>query len=151
VVPMSSTDMLSGLQTGLIEALATTTLFALTTQWYTYAKNMVAVKWAPLNGATVMSKSKWDEMKEVGDPAEFMRIAEEEVAKTNLEVREQGDKAIKAMKDKGLTVHDPTPAELADWEKAAQIAYPTLKEKVVPAKFFDETQRLVNEYRAKNK
>src|SRR5688572_18710251 len=53
VVPMSATDVMSGLQTGLIQSFSTTPLYALTSQWYTYAKNMTAVKWTPLNGATV--------------------------------------------------------------------------------------------------
>jgi TRAP-type C4-dicarboxylate transport system substrate-binding protein len=149
VVPMSSTDVMSGLQTGLIESFCTTPLFALTSQWFTYAKNMTAVKWTPLNGATVITKEKWDELKEVGDPEAFMKAAEEEVAKTNLEVRTLGEKSVKAMTDRGLVVHEPTPEELAEWQKAAEAAYPTLREKVIPSKFFDEAQRLVNEYRAK--
>jgi TRAP-type C4-dicarboxylate transport system substrate-binding protein len=142
---------MSGLQTGLIESFCTTPLFALTSQWFSYAKNMTAVKWTPLNGATVITKEKWEEMKEVGDLEAFRKAADEEVAKTNLEVRTLGEKSIKAMTDRGLKVHEPTAAELAEWQKAAEAAYPTLREKVIPAKFFDEAQRLVNEYRAANK
>jgi TRAP-type C4-dicarboxylate transport system substrate-binding protein len=151
VVPMSSTDVMSGLQTGLIESFCTTPLFALTSQWFTYAKNMTAVKWTPLNGATVMTKEKWEELAKVGDPAAFKQAADEEVAKTNLEVRALGEKSIKAMTERGLKVHEPTQAELAAWQKAAEAAYPTLREKVIPAKFFDEAQRLVKEYRAQAK
>jgi TRAP-type transport system periplasmic protein len=149
VVPMSSTDVMSGLQTGLIQSFSTTPLYALTSQWYTYAKNMTAVKWTPLNGATVITKEKWKELGEAGDLEAFRKAADEEVAKTNAEVRTLGEKSIKAMTDKGLVVHEPTAAELAEWQKAAESAYPVLREKVIPAKFFDEAQRLVNEYRAK--
>ncbi len=150
-VPMSATDVMSGLQTGLIDSFATTPLYALTSQWFGLAKHMTAVNWTPLNGATVMTKAKWDELKEVGDQDAFRKAAEEEVAKTNLEVRGLGEKAAKAMIERGLSVHEPTAAELAAWKKAAENAYPTLREKVIPAKFFDEVQRLVNEYRAKKK
>jgi TRAP-type transport system periplasmic protein len=150
-VPMSATDVMSGLQTGLIESFATTPLFALSSQWFTYAKNMTAVKWTPLNGATVMTKDKWNELKEAGDLAAFKAAAEEEVVKTNAEVRALGEKSIKAMADRGLVVHEPSAAELAEWQKAAEAAYPTLREKVIPAKFFDEVQRLVKEHRASKK
>jgi hypothetical protein len=54
------------------------------------------------------------------------------------------------MTERGLVVHEPTAAELADWQKAAEAAYPTLREKVIPGKFFDEARRLAKEYRAKN-
>jgi TRAP-type C4-dicarboxylate transport system substrate-binding protein len=147
-VPMSSTDVMSGLQTGLIESFSTTPLYALTSQWFGLAKNMTTVKWTPLNGATVVTRKKWDELKEVGELATFQLAATEEIAKTNAEVRDLGDKAIAAMVERGLKVHEPTAGELTEWQAAAKLAYPVLREKVIPEKFFDEVARLVAEHRA---
>jgi len=61
-VPLAATDILSGLQTGLIDAVPTTPLYALLNQSFGLARNMCDVKWAPLVGATLVSKSVWDKL-----------------------------------------------------------------------------------------
>ena len=66
VVVLSSTDVLPGLRTGMVEAFQTTPLFGLTSQWYQVSNNMLAVNWTPLNGATVVSKKQWEKI----DPAQ---------------------------------------------------------------------------------
>ena len=40
-------------------------------------------------------------------------------------------------------------AALAEWRKATEAAYPTMRGKLVPADLFDEVRRLRDEYRAK--
>src|SRR5580692_8283409 len=59
-VPLAATEILTGLQTGLIDAVPTTPLYALLNQSFGIARNMNDVKWAPLIGATVVSKRVWD-------------------------------------------------------------------------------------------
>lgn len=149
-VPLSSTDVLSGLRTGMIEAFGTTPLFALSSQWFGLAKHMVAIKWSPLNGATLITRKRWEKI-----PAELRpqleAIAIEESAKLQVQVRSLHDKAIGAMVDRGLKVHTPTPAEVIQWEKAAELAYPIIRGEVIPADVFDEVRKLAAEYRAKSK
>jgi hypothetical protein len=53
------------------------------------------------------------------------------------------------MKKRGLTVHTPSPEQLAAWERLAATAQKTIRGKMVPADLFDEVRRLVAEYRAK--
>lgn len=146
-VPMSSTDVLSGLQTGMIEWVGTAPLFALTSQWFGLAKNMVAINWSPLNGATLVTKAEWEKI----DPAirpKLLAIAREEGVRMRAEVRTLGDDAIKAMVERGLVVHTPSAAEVAAFKAAAEKAYPTIRGPLVPAEVFDEAQRLVKEFRA---
>lgn len=149
-VPMSATDVLSGLQTGLIDWFGTTPLYALTSQWFGLAPHMYALNWAPLNGATVVSKAEWEKI----DPAlrpKLLEIAREEGEKLKGEVRRLGDDAKKAMRDRGLKVTEPTPEQIVEWQKTAEMAYPVVRAEVVPAAFFDEVQRLTREYRAQKK
>ncbi len=147
-VPMSATDVLSGLQTGLIDCLSTTPLYALTSQWFGVAKHMVKVNWTPLNGATIVSKKRWNKLKPEMQKR-LLEISLEEGDRTKAEVRRLGDSAIKAMKARGLSVYSPTPKELVAWRAAAEKAYPTIRGKVVPAAFFDEVQALAKAYREK--
>jgi len=60
VVPLASTDIVQQLETHGIEAVPTTALIAETAQIYKLAGYMCDVKWAPLLGATVVSKTTWE-------------------------------------------------------------------------------------------
>ena len=81
-VPMSSTDVLGALQSGLISWYGTTPLFALTSQWFALTPNMISVKWTPLNGATIISKKRWEKIPAELRP-ELLRIARQEGAALN--------------------------------------------------------------------
>lgn len=149
-VPLSTTDVMASLQSGLINTFGTSPLYALSNQWFGLAKHMVKVNWSPMNGAIVIGEKKWKKI-----PAEhhdaILRIFAEEGRKMQLEVRKLGDKAIKAMTDRGLSVHQPSAAEVAKWRAAAEAAHPTLRGKVIPAQYFDGVKNLVAEYRKSKK
>src|SRR5271156_13734 len=55
-VALAATDILTGLQTGLIEAFQSPPLIALSNQWFGGAKNMLDIQFAQLVGATVIDK-----------------------------------------------------------------------------------------------
>lgn len=145
-VPMSATDVLSGLQTGLIESFATTPVYALSSQWFGLAQHMVEVQWAPLNGATVVSTKLWDKLKP-DMQAELLQISEEEGKRAMEEVRTLGTKAVKAMKDRGLSVMALNPDQEKAWQTAAERGYPAVRGKVIDAELFDEVQTLIRNYR----
>lgn len=135
-VPMSATDVLVGLQTGLIESFASTPLYALSTQWFGLAKHMVKVDWSPLNGATIVKKEKWEK---ISPPlrAELKKIALEVGQDTLKEVRRLDDEALAAMKARGLKVRELSPPEREAFRVAAQKVYPMMRGTVIPEKFFD--------------
>jgi TRAP-type C4-dicarboxylate transport system substrate-binding protein len=149
-VPIATTDVLQGLQTGLVDAFAAPPIYALSSQWFGLAKHMVPVNWSPLNGATVISKRRWDKIPP-DLQKKLMQIAEEEGEKSKEEIRALGEKAVRAMKERGLVVHELTDAERAKWEQAAQEAYPAVRGEVIPADLFDRVRELAAEYRAQNK
>jgi TRAP-type C4-dicarboxylate transport system substrate-binding protein len=150
VVPLSATDVLSGLKTGLVDWFATTPLYAETSQWFTAGKYMEKINWTPLNGATIVSKAKWNEISpELREKLKV--IALEEGAALNKEVRTFGDRSIKAMVDRGLKVTVPDAKLTEEWTKLAHNAYPEIRGKVVPTEYLDEVVRLSKEFREKNK
>ena len=59
-VPLPMTDMLTSLETGIIDAIQVPPLFALVDQSFALTKNMVDVKWAPLVAATVVRRRDWE-------------------------------------------------------------------------------------------
>jgi TRAP-type C4-dicarboxylate transport system substrate-binding protein len=147
-IPMSSTDVLAGLQTGMVEAFATAPVYALTSQWFGLAKHMVAINWTPLNGATVISKERWNEIPADLRP-ELMKIAKEEGAAVRDRIRTLGARSIEEMKKRGLTIHVVDAAGTAQWQKTAELAYPVIRGEVVPTDVFDEVKRLTEEFRKK--
>ncbi|MBX2813636.1 MAG: TRAP transporter substrate-binding protein DctP [Myxococcales bacterium] len=147
VVPTANSDVLQGLQTGRLESFAIVPLYALASQWFALAPNMLALKWAPLSGATVVSKQLWAKL----DPelqAQLKTITVEESRASREEIRGLGHEALKAMVDRGLKVYDPDEATIKAWRVIAQEAYPAIKGKVVPAPVFEEIQQLLSEYRS---
>jgi TRAP-type C4-dicarboxylate transport system substrate-binding protein len=146
-VPLPSTEILTGLQTGLINAFDTTPLLALSSQWFGLATHMLDLKWAPLVGATVVSSKAWERVPREARPV-LLKSAEEAGQRLRLDIRKANDKAIEAMQARGLKVIPVTPAVEAAWQRAAENAYPRIRGIIVPAPMFDEVKRLRDEYRA---
>jgi len=146
-VPLASSDILPGLQTGLINAFDVPPLAALSNQWFALAPHMLDIKWIPLVGATVVTKKGWDSIP--ADAREAMRKAASEAGeRLRGEIRAADAKAIEAMKKHGLTVHAATPEIEAEWVRAAEGVYPKIRGGMVPEEMFDEVRRLRDAFRS---
>ncbi len=149
-VPLAATDILTGLQTGLIEVVPTTPLYALLNQCFGLARYMIDVKWAPLVGATVVSKRTWDRLSEA-DRVAMLNAARESGESLRGGIRKMGDDAIAAMQKRKLTVVHAEDAVVAEWRREAETVYPKLRGRMVPADLFDEVRRYRDEFRANGK
>jgi TRAP-type C4-dicarboxylate transport system substrate-binding protein len=146
-VPLAATDILTGLQTGLIDAVPTTPLYALLNQSFGIARNMIDVKWAPLIGATVITRRMWDTLP-AAQRTEMMNAARQAGLGIQGAIRKMGDEAIATMQKRRLQVISVDEATVADWRKEAESVYPKLRGSQIPADLFDEVRRLRDEYRA---
>ena len=61
-VPLETSDILPAIQTGMINAVPSTPYFAMASQVYNSANNMLELNWAPIVGALVITKKAWDDM-----------------------------------------------------------------------------------------
>lgn len=147
-VPLASTDILPGLQTGLINAFDTTPLLALASQWFGLAPHMLNLEWAPLVGATVVSSRTWKQIPKESRPA-IRSAAEEAGRRLRAEIRAANAMAVAAMQQNGLTVHQPSPEVEAAWLAAAEGVYPKIRGTLVPAEIFDEVRRLRDAHRSR--
>ncbi len=147
-VPLVTNDILTGLQTGLISAVPLTPFFALAGQVYGPAPHMLELNWAPLVGATVISRKAWDAIPAAMRDA-LVKAAQEAGRQMQVRGRAEGEQSVEAMKKRGLKVHPVTPAIEAEWRKVAEQVYPQIRGVMVPAEMFDETRRLLAEYRAR--
>src|SRR3989440_6405231 len=146
-VVLEISDILPGLQTGMINMVPSTPFYALVGQFYGHAPFMLDMNWVPIVGAVVITRKAWDGMSPAAQKA--LREASD-VAGTQLRAisRRENDEAVEAMKKRGLKVQAVTPQIEAEWRAVAERAYPMIRGKMVPAELFDEVQQLLQEYRA---
>ena len=147
-VALEQTDVLTGLQTGLIDVVPTIPVVALASQLYGPASHVLDLNWTPLVGATVITKKAWDTVPE-GQRKALLAAAAVAGADIRKRSRVEADEAIAAMQKRGLKVTPLTPDQLGEWRKFAETVYPKIRGKNVPADLFDEVQRLLTEFRAK--
>lgn len=146
-IPLEQTDILTGLQTGLIETVPSIPVYALAGQFFMPAPHMLDLAWVPLVGATVISKKVWDGIP-AGVRTELLKAAEEAGKQMRERARAESQEAIAAMQKRGLKVHTLDEAGLNEWRTFAEGVHPKVRGKVVPAELFDEVQRLLKEFRA---
>jgi TRAP-type C4-dicarboxylate transport system substrate-binding protein len=146
-VPLSATDILPMLQTGVIDAFDAPPLYALSGQFFGIAKYMSDIHWAPLVGATLVSKKTWERIPVELRPKllEAARVAGQ---KFNTDIRGLSDQAVVEMEKRGLVVVKTTDAERAGWQREAEGIWPRLRGPYVPPELFDEVRRVRDEFRA---
>ena len=146
-VSLEVADILPGLKTGLIDAVAMPPFAALAAQVDLAAPHMLELNYAPLVGAAVITKKVWDELPPALQTA-MLASAKIAGAEIKREGRKEALESVAAMQKRGLKVVKPTSAEIAEWEKLMQSAYPTIRGKLVPVDIFDEAKRLLDERHA---
>jgi TRAP-type C4-dicarboxylate transport system substrate-binding protein len=146
-VEVAAPDIPMSLQTGLINTVTTTPLVALSYQWFALAKNMCALPYAPLCGATVITKKKWEEIPEEVR-AKLLEVARSSGKRLREEIRHLDEAAVEVMKKHGLIIN-PVPQDAAnEWKRIAEkYLYPELLANRIPPAMFQEVKTLLEEYR----
>ena len=146
-VPTGANEIVTALQTGRIEAFPAPPILALVNQSFGLASHMIDIKWSPLLGATLVSRTTWETIPEKLR-VELLRIARRTSDEFQPQIRSGGDSAVNQMVQRGnLKVVTLTAAEKSLWVKEAEAAYPKMRGKLVPPDLFDEAVRLSKEYR----
>jgi TRAP-type C4-dicarboxylate transport system substrate-binding protein len=146
-VPLETSDILPAIQTGMINAVPSTPYFALASQIYASAPNMLEINWAPIVGALVVTKKAWDEMAPATQEA--VRAAGEKAGQQmRAKARQEVDEAVAAMQKRGLAVNRPNAEQMKEWDALAEKLYPRIRGAMVPAETFDEVFAHLKAYRA---
>ena len=115
-VPLALTDVLMGLNTGLIDAYPSPPYGALVFQWYRQTSHMLDIPLNPVFGATVMTQFAWDRIGEA-DRAVLLEAARETQDYLFEAAPQQDREAVAEMQKRGLTV-TAVPPMLADFLRA---------------------------------
>ena len=103
-IPLAATDIMTGLQTGMIDSYPSTPLLGLTLQWYRQTPNMVGMGMAPLVGGLVITKTAWLKMP-AADRALVKAACARMEKKLEVEVPRQDTTAVTEMQKRGLKVN----------------------------------------------
>jgi len=149
-VPLETADIVPGLQRGLIDAVPLPPFYAMAAQVDTRAPYMIDLNWAPLVGAMVVRKETWEKLPDATRAA-LQRSAAAAGQEITAMGRREMDESVAAMEKRGLKVTRVTPEIEAEWRTISEAVYPKIRGALVPADIFDETLRLLAEYRAQAK
>lgn len=145
-VALAATDIMSGLQTGMIEGYPTTPLLALTLQWYRQTPNMVGLGMAPLVGGLVVTKAAWNKISPA-DRTKLLAASHKLELKLQTGVPHQDTTAVQEMKKRGLTVQPVSTAEVAEWRAAAEQFAVVMRGSMIPVDILDLARRERDAYR----
>ena len=143
-VPLASVDILSGLQTGLIDALSTMPLYALSQQSFGLANHMLDMKWGVLMAGIVVDVRAWNRISKKYhiELVNITRSIQEKQKSINYNAERE---SVKAMQEYGLVVHNISEEEREIWENEVESMSPNLRGKIIPANVYDTVMELTKD------
>lgn len=148
VIPLTPTDIMPSLQSGMIDAFSATALSAASYQWFGLAKNMCSMKWAPLIGGIVVNANAWAKL-DPGLAAKLEAAAQQVGADMQTDIIKADEEAVMVMKKYGLVVN-PVPQAAEDaWRAAVLAGFEKGFLKNINKDLYETVKKYSAEYRAK--
>ena len=143
-VPLAMTDVLSGLQTGLITSLGFNPLYALSQQLFGIADNMLDMKWGNLTAAIIIDLKTWNKIKPEYQES-MLSVAKSIGDGFQQKNRYDSDKAVEVMKKYGLKVNTPTPEQVNIWDELINSMGPDIRGSLIEENAFDRLMEIKKE------
>ena len=148
-VPLSPTELMTALQSGMVNAFSTTPLSAAAYQWFGLAKNMCGMKWAPLIGGIVISNKTWKRIPAKLRP-QLLKTARKIGLDAQTEIDNADAQAIKIMKEHGLKVHPVSKEEETQWVSEVQSGFNMVIGKSFDRSSYEEVKQHLKTFREMN-
>lgn len=120
-VPLPIGDVLAGLQTGLIDTVATSPVGAITLQWHTQIKFVTKVPLIYIYAVMAIDEKAFKRLSEV-----HQNIVREKFgsAFAAIDISNRGDneKAMLALEEQGITIIEPDSNEMLEWKRLGRLA-----------------------------
>lgn len=146
-VSMPITDVLTGLQTGLISVVGASPLGAIAFQWHTRVNFMTDAPLAYLLGVMAIDKRAFDRISEA-DQAIVREVMSKLYDELDVQNRKDNLDAHAALEQQGVEFVQPESDALADWRSTAKRVNLEMAEKgELPVELVDQAYRLLDEYR----
>ena len=120
-IPLPIADVLGGLQTGLIDSVATPPVAAIALQWHTQLEHVMDLPMVYVYGLLAVAKRSFDRLEEA-DRMVVQRVMGGVVETVNARSRSDHQQASAALRNQGLAWHETAQAERKEWQRLADIA-----------------------------
>jgi TRAP-type C4-dicarboxylate transport system substrate-binding protein len=145
-IQLSITDVMTSLQTGMINAVYTAPYPLVALQWFTRVKYMLGEPLADSQGAVLISKKMFDSLpKDIQDI--LVTNGRKFFRQLTLASRDENAKAIETLKQKGMQVIMPSKQVADQFESTGKKARQLLVGKLFSQQFLDEVEGALNAYR----
>jgi TRAP-type C4-dicarboxylate transport system substrate-binding protein len=146
-IPLTIADVLAGLQTGLINAVAIPPVGAVALQWHTQLDYVLDLPLVYVFGTLVVDERTFDKLSEE-DQSATTRIVGKTVRALDKRARRDHEQSLAALAKQGIKMLEPSPAEVAEWQTFADAGTKRLVERgVVTPEGFDALMRILAEHR----
>ena len=148
-VELEPDKILLSLRSGMIDTVPIPPFLANFAQVATKADHMLDLKWAPVVGAMVVTKSAWDKIP-AATQAYLLETSRQAGEKIRADSRREDDEAIQAMVSKqNLKVTTLSPEAERAWAAEVEKVLPKIRGEIVPADMFDDVQAALKDFRSR--
>jgi TRAP-type transport system periplasmic protein len=146
-VPLPVTDVLTALQTGLLDVIASSPVAALVLQWHTKVKYVTDLPVAYSMGLVAIDARAFERLS-TEDQATTRRIMTEVVKQLDEAARRDNQDALRAMQETGIQVVQVDRSQIDGWRDAVESIYPDLRRRAdIDPEFMDRMLVALEEFR----
>jgi TRAP-type C4-dicarboxylate transport system substrate-binding protein len=145
-VPLPLADVLPAIQTGMLDVVPVSPMWALVGQYDRSLRYMLRIRWVPVIGATVMRRQTFEALTPAAREA-LLETAEQAAQTLRAHRDTQDEASIRALQARGMQVREMTPELERVWQAEAEGAWPLIRGNMVPADTFDKVVAALAEYR----
>jgi TRAP-type C4-dicarboxylate transport system substrate-binding protein len=147
-VSLPITDVLPGLQTGLLDVVAASPVAALVLQWHTKVKYVTDLPVSYAMGIFAIDKRAFERLS-AADQAVVRDVMTRIVVSLDHASRQDNIEARSALDSAGLEFVNVGEADVQQWRRTVEAVYPELRQRPdIDSAAFDQMIRLVSEYRS---
>ena len=150
-IPLPLTDVLTGLQTDLINTVTTPAIGAIALHWHTQLKHLVNVPIIYLYGTLIISERALEKLSHK-DRNILGQVLRDTFASINTQNREDNESALQALNNQGMRFTKPDASEIDPWiELVNQSVTKMADEERFSKEIFDTLQKHLATYRSELK
>lgn len=147
-IPLPIADVLAGLQTGLIDSIASPPVGTIALQWYTQVEHAIDLPLLYVYGLFAIGERAFDRMS-VEHQAITTKELRAAVRGADASARRDHESAKAALGNQGISWITPSEAELADWNQLAASAREQVAESgLISEGVYQQIESLLTEFRA---
>lgn len=148
-IQLPLTDVLTGLQTGLIDTVGNTPTGAIALQWHTRVKYLTDLPLLYTYGSLLIQEKALKRLSEA-DRQILQEAIEKAVSKINAQIRKDNQEAMKALAQQGIELVTPSDTQMDQWQESVVEATDQLAaEGVFSKERLELLRKTLREYRAR--